>query len=67
MNAILNEYRSFFPGDAVFAYGTPEKSVTGKGGDRLALYALKTKGLSAPKLDGGVSQKLLAVTINTTK
>ena len=54
MNAILNEYRSFFPGDAVFAYGTPEKSVTGKGGDRLALYALKTKGLSAPRLDGGV-------------
>jgi len=54
MNAILNEYRSFFPGDAVFAYGTPEKSVTGKGGNRLALYALKTKGLSAPKLDGGV-------------
>lgn len=54
MNAILNEYRSFFPGDAVFAYGTPEKSVTGKGGDRLALYALKTKGRTTPRLDGGV-------------
>jgi len=53
MNAILAEYKSNFPGDAVFVYGTPEKSVTGKGGDRLPLYALKTRGRTTARLDGG--------------
>ncbi|NOT50690.1 MAG: protein translocase subunit SecDF, partial [Chitinophagaceae bacterium] len=52
MNAYLKEFRSFFPGDAVFVYGIPEK-VKGSSKERVALYALKTFGRTTPKLDGG--------------
>jgi SecD/SecF fusion protein len=51
MNAFLLEFKGIFPGDAVFVYGTPD-NVKGKSKNRLSLYALKTYGLPAPKLDG---------------
>jgi SecD/SecF fusion protein len=54
MNAILAEFRAFFPGDAVFAWGTEEKDKNGKLTNRLPLYTLKTLGRTTPKLDGGV-------------
>ena len=48
----LEEFRGFFPGDAVFAYGIPSKDKSVKSG-RIPVYALKTFGRATPKLDGG--------------
>lgn len=47
----IDEFRSLFPGDAVFVYGIPEK-VKGSSKERVALYALKTNGRTKPQLDG---------------
>ncbi len=48
----LDELRSNFPSDAVFAYGTPDKVNKGKSASTLPLYALKTFGRSQAKLEG---------------
>jgi|CXWL01.1.fsa_nt_gi SecD/SecF fusion protein len=48
----LEEFRSFFPGDAVFAYGIAPKDKKGKSGTRVPLYALKTFGRATAKLEG---------------
>ncbi len=48
----LDELRSNFPSDAVFAYGTPDKDNKGKSASTLPLYALKTFGRSQAKLEG---------------
>ncbi|MBK9464640.1 MAG: protein translocase subunit SecDF [Chitinophagaceae bacterium] len=50
----LEEFKSYFPGDAVFVYGIPSKDKKGKSSDRIPVYALRTYNRSAPKLDGGV-------------
>lgn len=49
----LEEFKSFFPGDAVFVYGIPSKDDKGKASDRIPVYALKTFGRTTAKLDGG--------------
>ncbi len=51
VNRYLAEFRGFFPGDAVFVYGIPEK-IKGRPKERLALYALRTNGRTTPQLDG---------------
>ncbi len=48
----LEEFRSFFPADAVFAYGIAPKDKKGKSGSRVPLYALKTFGRTTAKLEG---------------
>ena len=48
----LEEFRSFFPADAVFAYGIAPKDKKGKSGSRVPLYALKTFGRATAKLEG---------------
>ncbi|MDZ4796422.1 MAG: protein translocase subunit SecDF [Bacteroidota bacterium] len=48
----LDEYKSFFPGDAVFAYGIAPKDKNGKAGSRVPVYALKTFGRATAKLEG---------------
>ena len=50
----LEEFRSFFPSDAVFAYGIAPKDKNGKSGMRVPLYALKTFGRATAKLEGDV-------------
>ena len=42
----LEEFKSYFPGDAVFVYGTPSKDKKGKSSDRIPVYALRTYNLS---------------------
>ena len=48
----LEEYRSNFPGDAVFAYGIAPKDKNGKSLSRVPLYALKTYGRATAKIEG---------------
>lgn len=48
----LSEYKSMFPADAVFAFGAVTKDKKGKSASRVPLYALKTFGRSAAKLEG---------------
>jgi len=48
----LDEFRNFFPADAVFAYGIAPKDKNGKSGARVPLYALKTFGRATAKLEG---------------
>ena len=45
----LNEFRSFFPGDIVWAYGIPAKNKKGKEENAVPLYALKG---GKPRLEG---------------
>ena len=53
MSLYLAEFKSFFPGDAVFVYGIPSKDKNGKSSERIPVYALKTFGRTTAKLDGG--------------
>ncbi|HEV7780665.1 MAG TPA: protein translocase subunit SecDF [Chitinophagaceae bacterium] len=48
----LEEYKSFFPADAVFAYGKVTKDKKGKTLSRVELFALKTFGRATAKLEG---------------
>jgi len=48
----LTEFKSFFPGDVVFAYGIAPKDKNGKSASRVPLYALKTFGRSTAKIEG---------------
>ncbi len=48
----LDEYKGFFPADAVFAYGIAAKDKNGKSASRVPLYALKTFGRPTAKLEG---------------
>ncbi len=48
----LDEYRSNFPSDAVWAYGIPERDKKGKSLNEVPLHALKTYGRSQAKLEG---------------
>ncbi|MFM7672057.1 MAG: protein translocase subunit SecDF [Bacteroidota bacterium] len=51
-NGYLREFKSNFPGDAVFAYGVPEKDNKGKAAEFVPLYALKTFNRANAKLEG---------------
>ena len=53
----LNEFKSNFPGDAVFAYGIPEKDKKGRDAKAVPLYALKTYGRTTAKLEGDAISK----------
>jgi SecD/SecF fusion protein len=48
----LEEFKSYFPGDAVFAFGAVTKDKKGKTASRVPLYALKTFGRTVAKLEG---------------
>ena len=48
----LNEFKSNFPSDAVFAYGIPDKDKKGVSLEFVPLYALKTYNRSTAKLEG---------------
>jgi SecD/SecF fusion protein len=52
VNRYLEEYKSNFPPDAVFAYGIVTKDKKGKTASRVHLYALKTFGRTTAKLEG---------------
>jgi SecD/SecF fusion protein len=48
----LEEFRNNFPSDAVWAFGSPEKTKIGKTSNSVPLYALKTFGRTTAKLEG---------------
>ncbi len=48
----LNEFKSNFPSDAVFAYGIPDKDKKGVAVEFVPLYALKTYNRTTAKLEG---------------
>ncbi len=48
----LNEFKSNFPSDAVFAYGIPDKDKKGVALEFVPLYALKTYNRTTAKLEG---------------
>jgi len=48
----LNEFKSNFPSDVVWAYGVPEKDKKGKTASSVPLYALKTYNRTEAKLEG---------------
>ena len=48
----LNEFKSNFPSDAVFAYGIPDKDKKGVALEFVPLYALKTFNRTSAKLEG---------------
>ncbi len=48
----LNEFKSNFPTDVVFAYGIPDKDKKGVAVEFVPLYALKTYNRVAAKLEG---------------
>lgn len=51
MRIYLEEFRHFFPGDARFVYGIPERDGK-KVSSRIPLYALKTRNMPNARLDG---------------
>jgi SecD/SecF fusion protein len=48
----LDELRSYFPSDVIFAYGIPGKDKNAKEMSSVPLYALKTFGRAQAKLEG---------------
>jgi SecD/SecF fusion protein len=48
----LDELRTNFPYDIIWAYGTPEKDAKGRTAKEVSLYALKTFGRANAKLEG---------------